>query len=379
MRERSTWNRESVLKRAAVQKKADPYTMNQEHPQPASDKYVNGDPSAWAEDVHKPDDWAPEYSGGEVKRNEIGMPEMRPETMNHKEKTAASNELLVKRADICIKLASKVLSKKASESAIEDQAVAFMELSDAALIGTLDRLANDESGEQQQEAPAQDDAKQAQEQQETEQAAPAQEQKSATDQLLAAMASEPFKAAFAQLFAQHAGKQAQDGQQGQAQEPVPAQQQDAKQAAPVAPVAQQDQQQAAPPPAEDMQAADQALLDEMLASPEQQVQMPAAGMVDDIEMDSSGMDFDDSGLGPEDADLQMLFSANEEVQEAQKAQEQSRQAAVRTASTRTIGTKPTGGVSRLGGGPNTKVAGTDRNLESLWTSAPDVREHFGQK
>jgi hypothetical protein len=136
-----------------------------------------------------------------------------------------------------------------------------------------------------------------------------------------------------------------------------------------------------PPPAQQEMSADDQLLDDMLAGPDMMAP-PGQGMVDDIEMgDSSGMDFDDSGLGPEDADLQMLFAQDSEAQDALQAQgQQAKQAAVRTASTRTLGTKPSAGVSRIGTiSPQTKTAGNADNLSALWQSAPDVREHFGQK
>ena len=65
MRERTTWNREEIAKRAAMPKKADPYTMNQDHKQPSAEAYVNGDPSKWAEDPHNESDKDKGYAGGE--------------------------------------------------------------------------------------------------------------------------------------------------------------------------------------------------------------------------------------------------------------------------------------------------------------------------
>ena len=84
MRERTTWNRDSV-KQAATQRQADPYAMNQDHlsQQPKADKYVTGDPSTFAEDVTQPNTWDVEYANGQTKRDEIGMPEKRPETYTH--------------------------------------------------------------------------------------------------------------------------------------------------------------------------------------------------------------------------------------------------------------------------------------------------------
>jgi hypothetical protein len=87
MRERTTWSRNSV-KQAATSKRADPYQMNQDHKQPAADEYTIGGPSEFAEDVDDTSRWEDEYKGGQVARNEIGMPEMRSDTFNHSEKTA---------------------------------------------------------------------------------------------------------------------------------------------------------------------------------------------------------------------------------------------------------------------------------------------------
>ena len=93
MRERTTWDR-NTLKSAAMQRRADPYAMNQDHlsQQPKPDKYLTGDPSTFAEDVTEPNTWEKEYAGGTTKRNEIGEAEYRPETFNHAEKTASLDE-----------------------------------------------------------------------------------------------------------------------------------------------------------------------------------------------------------------------------------------------------------------------------------------------
>lgn len=153
----------------------------------------------------------------------------------------------------------------------------------------------------------------------------------------------------------------------------------------------QDQQQAAV-----QQTADDMLLDEML------MDQAAPGEMGDIEMEASPMDVGEMPLGPEDDVLTTLFASNQEVrdaksvlaqqgqgddaeQQAQQAEQQAQQAQAkqamsRTASTRTVGTQPRGGVSRIGGAPAVKTASGDIDkLSSLWASAPDVREVFGVK
>lgn len=142
-RERSTWNREEIAKRAAMPKQADPYLMNQDHvkQQPSADKYVTGDPSDFAEDIHPSGGtWEAEYSGGQVKRNEIGMPEMRSDTFNHPEKTA-SEEVLTKKAALCVAIARAMLPKTASEADVEEQSLSFMHLPDSEVMSTYTRLA----------------------------------------------------------------------------------------------------------------------------------------------------------------------------------------------------------------------------------------------
>ena len=161
MRERTTWNREQISKLAAAAKKADdPRAMNQDHlkEQPAADAYNIGGPSEFAEDVHPSNKtWKAEYSGGEVKRNEIGMPEMRGDTFNHPEKTASEQEdekdddFLEKKAEVCIALAKRMLPKTASERVIEDQALAFMHMPDSALIDTATRLAAEEGDDEEED------------------------------------------------------------------------------------------------------------------------------------------------------------------------------------------------------------------------------------
>lgn len=182
------------------------------------------------------------------------------------------------------------------------------------------------------------------------------------------------------MQAQASTKKAQDdqGQQAPAQEeqkeasPAPVAGQDLQamiNAAVQAALAAQQGQQA---PAEEPQAPmanqeEDLLLDDMLAPQEQE--MMASG----IELDPTPMDLGDASFGPEDAALKQLFATEEAPV----------QAAPRTAATRTVGTKPSAGVSKVGGAPapQTKTAGETEanNLSSLWATAPDVREHFGMK
>src|SRR6185436_5582974 len=111
--------------------------------QPAADAYVTGGPSEFGEDVHpSTGTWKAEYSGGEVSRNEIGMPEMRKDTFNHPEKTAAMDEeTILKKADLATKVARSMLHKNASDAQVEDQTLTLMYIPDATLIETTNHLA----------------------------------------------------------------------------------------------------------------------------------------------------------------------------------------------------------------------------------------------
>ena len=393
MRERTTWNRDQI-KQAAQNKVADPYTMNQDHvdQQPKADAYVTGTPSDFAEDVNKENRWETEYSGGEVKRDEIGMPEKRPETYNHPEKTA-SEAVLLKKADLTVKVARMMLPKTATEAAIEDQAFGLMYMPDAELINTFDRLANESEfpGGQfptaQQQAPVQQEQQAQQQAPVQQQAQQQQTQPVAMDQqaqlqsMIQSMVEQAMKQQGCGKMAngleqqQQAQQQVQQAQQQQVQQ---AQQQQAQQQAQQEQQAQQQEQQAQ----QQQPVSDDQLLDTMLMGPEGDIDM---GM--GIEMEAPTMDTGDVVLGPEDDVLRTLF-ANQEAQDAEQVQQQQeggeqkqeKQAGMtRTASTRTVGTRPTQGVSRVGGAAaSSQTSSSETNkLAALWPSAPDVREAFG--
>lgn len=407
MRERSTWNRKEVMDKAAsLNKKADPYTMNQDHPQPSHDKYVIGDPSTFAEDVHSPDTWKEEYADGQTKRDEIGMPEMRSDTFNHSEKTAKA--VLLKKADLAIAVARLLLEgkKTASEEAIEDQAVELMSLSDAALLATHARLAADDEEEseeedegQEKQAQDQEDSaeeedegqeKQAQDQQEEESEEEessedeGQQDKQAQDQQEEESeeegqdkeagqndkANNNWKTADMQQMADMMQQMAQMMQQMMGQQQMP-QQMPEEMAQMDQEMAQMDQGQMMQ---DDMMVDDQQALDQMLAGGGCDHMAESS-----IEMEPAPMDVGVDSLGPDDEVLRSLFAQDdsEEEGEVQEKQAEEQQAAVRSASTRTVGTRPTEGVSKLGGGTSKVASSGVDQLSNLWESAPDVRGYFG--
>lgn len=244
MRQRTTWNTNEILNRtaatsptAATTRTADPYAMNQDHikQQPSADKYLTGDPSAFAEDITTPNNWEVEYSGGAVKRNEIGMPEDRPETFNHPEKTASVNhDLLLKKADMTVRIARRMLGANAPEGAIEEQAASLMHLPDAEVINTYNRMAGEmppalkEHMEQKQQGAKQEQAGQEQEAQEQAKQAAIRGDKRAFDAAVARLVQIRLANGQQQPPAQ---QQAGQQQQGQAQQQAGQQQGQAQQQA----------------------------------------------------------------------------------------------------------------------------------------------------
>jgi hypothetical protein len=389
-RERTTWNHGEIAKRAGLSKKADPYTMNQDHPQPTADAYVTGDPSSFAEDVHpSAGTWKAEYSSGQVKRNEIGMPEYRGDTFNHKEKTASEvRAARIQKAALCIQVAKAILPKTASQATVEDQALTFMSMDDVALADTYTRLAQEQQGDEDDDSQQDESQKQAQEQ--------GQEQQKQDDEgkgkqppwLAKKDAQDQQQQQKQDGDDEGKGKQppwlakkdAQD-QQGQAQQDQGQDDQQKKQAQQEVVAQMQMQianlqqqlaqfQQGVPP--QQTQADDAAVIDQMLA--QDSGQDPIADM--GIQLDGPSMDFGQEPAA--DPMLQQLF-ANEEIQQAQDSQQQQKQAAaVRTASTRTVGTRPTQGVTALGNLPSVTGSKKDvASISSMWSTAPDVREAFG--
>jgi len=370
------------------------------------------------------------------------MPEMREDTFNHAEKTAADHGLLLKKADLCIKTASLMLGKSASDAMVEDQSVALMHLPDSELVRTFKRLANGQQQvaqmgqtaqqkmqamkqqaqqclaagdvqaaegcmatmmQQAQECMAQGDLQAAQEC-----LAEAQQVKSAIEaaQQQAPVAGGMWAGKLAQdqqddeeeqsqeqsqqQKAQQGQKQAQQIQAEQVQAAVQQavaqavqqvmaqmgqQAQQQKQLAQMGQQAQMHQQ------AQMGQQADDAALADLLMEPGLDADMSEMG----IEMEPSPMDVGDAGLAPEDDVLMTLFASDEqgqgqqakseEKEEKEQGQGQQKQAMSRTASTRTVGTRPTQGVSRVGGSMGNS-GGDVNKLAALWPSAPDVSDAF---
>jgi hypothetical protein len=149
LRERSTWKGTATPRQAATSRKADIYTMNQEHPQPSVTEYVNGDPDSWAETPVPAEKSSvnDEYDGDAVKRNEVGFAEFRSDTFKHKDsdrwggpgKYDNAKVSADRKAVACERLARAVL-KTDNQGLIESTALGFMSLPNRVLASTLKNL-----------------------------------------------------------------------------------------------------------------------------------------------------------------------------------------------------------------------------------------------
>ena len=121
-RQRISWDMEKV---AGMDKKADPYTMNQEHANNPVEKYKTGDPSTWAEDPDMKTPWKGEG------RTEDGHPAPAREAVKAARK-------LEDKALKCITIAQRMLPG-ANDGLIEEQATDLMYLPENSVLATLQR------------------------------------------------------------------------------------------------------------------------------------------------------------------------------------------------------------------------------------------------
>ena len=125
-RDRLSWDKE---KSAEIDKKADPYTMNQDHPNPPASKYDIGGPSQFAEDPDMAKPWKTEG------RTETGHP-----APAARQAVKAARQLEDK-ALKCITVAQRMLPG-ASDELIEDQATDLMYIPENRIMATLERQAS---------------------------------------------------------------------------------------------------------------------------------------------------------------------------------------------------------------------------------------------
>lgn len=148
-RQRSTWSdpvKNDTSRQAATSRQADPYTMNQEHPQPGPTDYESGDPDSWAETPTTNKNVEAEYEGDHVKRNEVGFGEFRDDTWKHKDADQwggtgkYDNKTAAERKAAAAERLSRALLRTSNEKLIEDQAIVLMGMPNKHLAATLRRM-----------------------------------------------------------------------------------------------------------------------------------------------------------------------------------------------------------------------------------------------
>lgn len=130
--------------RKRLTKKADPYTLGRDRENPPVEKYMTGDPSTWAEDVH------PEHRWEDDTREETGHPGPNKKEKDSpewpkmaKEHALKSAKELKAKAINCVRIAGYMFPK-ASETELETIGFNLMELSDRAIQATLEQIDKNE-------------------------------------------------------------------------------------------------------------------------------------------------------------------------------------------------------------------------------------------
>tara|TARA_Y100000310_G_C20675197_1_gene812637 strand:- start:1742 stop:3001 length:1260 start_codon:yes stop_codon:yes gene_type:complete len=124
-----TWNEDGVRDHRASDHPATP-DEGASHPasQPDHQDAPSGSPSEWGEDVHP----------GPYAESEP------PSLPGYEGKSAGVDARLERKAAKCIRLSAAMLGPDATVEAIEDQALAFMDLDDRAIKASLSRIADDD-------------------------------------------------------------------------------------------------------------------------------------------------------------------------------------------------------------------------------------------
>jgi hypothetical protein len=151
-RQRSTWSKPGSVaaapRQAATSRRADVYTMNQEHPQPSVVEYESGDPDKWAETPTTNKNIEQDYDGDRVRRNEVGFGEFRKDTFDHKDSKEwggsgkydnAREAAAIRKANYALDL-SRELLRTDDAGALMAQASDLMALPARAIQSTLQRI-----------------------------------------------------------------------------------------------------------------------------------------------------------------------------------------------------------------------------------------------
>ncbi len=147
-RRRLTWNGRMASAPPAMPGYQEPSVHPAAYPDPEADAYENGDTSSWAEDPHPgpyPNTFHPALPGTD---EPMGHPATDPAhyfppnpTKQASRQMRAAMEV---KAAKCIRIAQSMLGRKASVSAIEDQALDLMNLTERQIAAALKRIADDD-------------------------------------------------------------------------------------------------------------------------------------------------------------------------------------------------------------------------------------------
>ena len=148
-RRRLTWTDRKASAAPAMPGYQEPSIHPAAYPDPEADAYENGDTSAWAEDPHPgpyPNPMHPALPGTEAP---MGHPATDPAHYFpagvSKQASRQLRAAMEAKAAKCIRIAQSMLGRKASVSAVEDQALDLMNLTERQIAAALSRLA-DEGG-----------------------------------------------------------------------------------------------------------------------------------------------------------------------------------------------------------------------------------------
>ena len=147
-RRRLTWNGRMASAPPAMPGYQEPSVHPAAYPDPEADAYENGDTSSWAEDPHPgpyPNTFHPALPGTE---EPMGHPATDPAHYFPagvaKQASRQLRAAMEVKAAKCIRIAQSMLGRSASVSAIEDQALDLMNLTERQIAAALSRIADDD-------------------------------------------------------------------------------------------------------------------------------------------------------------------------------------------------------------------------------------------
>ena len=147
-RRRLTWTDRKASAPPAMPGYQEPSIHPAAYPDPEADAYENGDTSAWAEDPHPGPYTNPMHPALPGTDEPMGHPATDPAHYFpagvSKQASRQIRAAMEVKAAKCIRIAQSMLGRRASVSAIEDQALDLMNLTERQIAAALSRLADDD-------------------------------------------------------------------------------------------------------------------------------------------------------------------------------------------------------------------------------------------